>query len=48
LLGCGATVVVTDGAEGGVDGVAAWAHLGLRPPGPVDVLPLDLGVEGAG
>jgi Holliday junction DNA helicase RuvB len=22
---------------------AAWAHLGLRPPGPVDVLPLDLG-----
>jgi Holliday junction DNA helicase RuvB len=21
---------------------AAWAHLGLRPPGPVDVLPLDL------
>src|SRR3954451_4988185 len=27
---------------------AAWAHLGLRPPGPVDVLPLDLGFEGAG
>ena len=22
---------------------AAWRHLGLRPPGPVDVLPLDLG-----
>lgn len=22
---------------------AAWAHLGLRPPRPVDVLPLDLG-----
>jgi Holliday junction DNA helicase RuvB len=21
---------------------AAWRHLGLRPPGPVDVLPLDL------
>jgi len=25
---------------------AAWAHLGLRPPGPVDVLPLDLGDAG--
>jgi len=27
---------------------AAWSHLGLRPPGPVDVLPLELGLEGAG
>jgi Holliday junction DNA helicase RuvB len=25
---------------------AAWSHLGLRPPGPVDVLPLDLGDAG--
>ncbi|MCW2499112.1 MAG: Holliday junction helicase RuvB, partial [Frankiales bacterium] len=25
---------------------AAWRHLGLRPPGPVDVLPLDLGDAG--
>ena len=25
---------------------AAWAHLGLRPPAPVDVLPLDLGDAG--
>jgi Holliday junction DNA helicase RuvB len=25
---------------------AAWTHLGLRPPGPVDVLPLDLGDAG--
>ncbi|MCW2616073.1 MAG: Holliday junction branch migration helicase RuvB [Frankiales bacterium] len=25
---------------------AAWRHLGLRPPGPVDVLPLDLGDSG--
>jgi Holliday junction DNA helicase RuvB len=25
---------------------AAWAHLGLRPPGPVDVLPLELGDAG--
>ncbi|MDT7540035.1 MAG: holliday junction helicase RuvB [Actinomycetota bacterium] len=25
---------------------AAWAHLGLRPPGPIDVLPLDLGDAG--
>jgi Holliday junction DNA helicase RuvB len=25
---------------------AAWAHLGLRPPGPTDVLPLDLGFDG--
>ncbi len=25
---------------------AAWAHLGLRPPRPVDVLPLDLGDAG--
>jgi Holliday junction DNA helicase RuvB len=25
---------------------AAWVHLGLRPPGPVDVLPLDLGDAG--
>jgi hypothetical protein len=25
---------------------AAWRHLGLAPPGPVDVLPLDLGDAG--
>ncbi|MDT7548808.1 MAG: holliday junction helicase RuvB [Actinomycetota bacterium] len=25
---------------------AAWRHLGLRPPGPVDVLPLELGDAG--
>ena len=25
---------------------AAWRHLGLTPPGPVDVLPLDLGDAG--
>ena len=25
---------------------AAWAHLGLRPPAPVDVLPLELGDAG--
>ncbi len=25
---------------------SAWRHLGLRPPGPVDVLPLDLGDAG--
>ena len=25
---------------------AAWRHLGMRPPGPVDVLPLDLGDAG--
>jgi len=25
---------------------AAWRHLGLKPPGPVDVLPLDLGDAG--
>jgi Holliday junction DNA helicase RuvB len=25
---------------------AAWTHLGLRPPGPLDVLPLDLGDAG--
>ena len=25
---------------------AAWRHLGLRPPGPVDVLPLELGSAG--
>jgi Holliday junction DNA helicase RuvB len=35
-------------ARGRVATPAAWAHLGLRPPGPVDVLPLDLGYEGAG
>ena len=35
-------------ARGRVATPAAWAHLGLRPPGPVDVLPLDLGLEGAG
>jgi Holliday junction DNA helicase RuvB len=35
-------------SRGRVATPAAWAHLGLRPPGPVDVLPLDLGVEGAG
>ena len=25
---------------------AAWRHLGLRPPGPVDILPLELGDAG--
>ena len=34
-------------SRGRVATPAAWAHLGLRPPGPVDVLPLDLGLEGS-
>jgi len=33
-------------ARGRVATPAAWAHLGLRPPGPVDVLPLELGDAG--
>ncbi|GAC1445719.1 MAG: Holliday junction branch migration DNA helicase RuvB [Mycobacteriales bacterium] len=29
--------------RGRIATAAAWTHLGLRPPGPVDVLPLELG-----
>ena len=36
------TGLVARTARGRVATPAAWRHLGLRPPGPVDVLPLDL------
>ncbi len=38
--------LVTRTPRGRVATPAAWRHLGLRPPGPVDVLPLDLGDAG--
>jgi Holliday junction DNA helicase RuvB len=36
------TGLVARTPRGRVATPAAWRHLGLRPPGPVDVLPLDL------
>ena len=38
--------LVTRTPRGRVATPAAWRHLGLRPPGPVDALPFDLGDAG--
>ena len=37
--------LITRTARGRVATPAAWRHLGLRPPGPVDVLPLELDLD---